>query len=102
MDVRLNGTSVLSQTLAGLYIAAQSSGLPILLTTNDAGTTRTPLNVYANGVVQVGNNASWNKHLVLYESAAGDAPSTATNFFGFGINSSTLRNQVPTSCTFKF
>ena len=30
----------------------------------------------------------------LYDNAPGDAPLTATNFFGFGLNSGTLRYQV--------
>ena len=38
----------------------------------------------------------YNKLLVLWDGGggSGDAVSTATNFFGFGINSSTLRYQV--------
>ena len=40
---------------------------------------------------------------MLYESAAADAPSTATNFFGLGVNSATLRYQVAqTTHTHKF
>jgi hypothetical protein len=66
---------------------------------NNAGTTVTPLQLYANGVVNVGNSAAVNKTLVLYESGASDAPSTATNFYGFGINASTLRYQAPTTGT---
>ena len=55
----------------------------------------TGLMVYKNGIVQVNNNAANNKMLVLYEQAITDTPSTATNFFGFGINTNTLRYQVP-------
>ena len=44
-----------------------------------------------------------NKQLVLFDGATGDAPSTATNFYGFGINSSTLRYQAATTTnTHKF
>lgn len=60
--------------------------------------TLTPLQVYANGVVNVGNNANVNKILVLQEMAASDAPSSATNFYGLGVNtagSGVLRYQVP-------
>ena len=53
--------------------------------------------------MNVGNSAAANKQLVLFENAAADAPSTATNFFGFGVNSATLRYQVNQStATHKF
>jgi hypothetical protein len=37
--------------------------------------------------------------LVLYDGASADAPSTATNFYGFGINSATLRYQSALTTT---
>ncbi len=41
--------------------------------------------------------------LVLYDGATGDAPASATNFYGFGINSATLRYQSAlTSTSHKF
>jgi hypothetical protein len=71
---------------------------------NISGTSVLPISVYSNGVVNVnGGNAANNKQLVIYESAAADAPSTATNFFGLGVNSATLRYQVAqTTHTHKF
>ena len=38
---------------------------------------------------------SGNKILTLYDNSPTDTPSTALNFFGLGINSSTLRYNVP-------
>jgi uncharacterized protein (UPF0248 family) len=59
--------------------------------------------MYSNGVVNIGNSAVANKRLVLFESSASDDPVTATNFFGFGLNSATLRYQVKdTAATHKF
>jgi len=62
------------------------------------------LTVYPNGIIRVGNQQAWNKRLILYENAANDDPSLSTtvNFSGFGINSGTLRYQVPPSETHKF
>ena len=66
------------------------------LSVNISNTSVLPISIYPNGVVNCnGGNASNNKQLVVYEMASSDAPSTATNFFGFGINSNTLRYQVP-------
>jgi hypothetical protein len=51
----------------------------------------------------VGNNAQVNKQLVLSDNSASDAVSTATNFYGFGVNSFALRYQTTsTSSTHKF
>jgi hypothetical protein len=49
-----------------------------------------------NGTIRVnaGNN-SYNKLFILWDAATGDAVSGATSFYGLGINSSTLRYQVP-------
>jgi hypothetical protein len=48
-----------------------------------------------NGTIRVnaGNNA-YNKLFVLWDPATGDAVSSATNFYGLGINSSTFRYQA--------
>lgn len=40
-----------------------------------------------------------NKIITLYDGNSGDAVSTATNFYGFGINGSTLRYQTPAAGT---
>jgi hypothetical protein len=55
------------------------------------------MQIYSNGVVNVGNNQVFNKQLVLYDSSSSDAPSTATTFYGFGVNSHVLRYQVDTT-----
>jgi len=103
--MKTRGTSQASiyQTNGGWYFAAQSANLPIVFSVNDSGTTRTPLHLYGNGVVKVGTGAN-NKLLSLYETGGtADTPSTATNFYGFGVNSATLRYQVSlTSATHKF
>jgi len=58
----------------------------------------TPQALVVNGTIQVnsGNNV-YNKLFVLWDNAAGDAVSSATNFYGLGINSGTLRYQVSTT-----
>ena len=40
------------------------------------------------------NNASADKMLALHEMAAADTLSTAVNFYGFGVNSGTLKYQA--------
>jgi hypothetical protein len=55
------------------------------------------MQMYPNGVVNIGCNQVYNKQLVLYDTNSGDTPSTATVFYGFGINSNTLRYQVDTT-----
>ena len=71
---------------------------------NVSGTSILPLSIYSNGVINCNaSSATNNKQLVLFESAAADTPSTATNFFGLGINSQTLRYQAAqTTHTHKF
>jgi len=53
--------------------------------------------MYPNGVVNIGNKQVFNKQLVLYDDSSGDTPSTATAFYGFGVNTNTLRYQVDTT-----
>jgi hypothetical protein len=67
---------------------------------NSSSATLTPLQIYANGVVNVGNSASANKMLALHENAAADTPSTAVNFYGFGVNAGVLRYQAATTANF--
>jgi hypothetical protein len=65
---------------------------------NISNTSILPISLYTNGVVNVnGSNASNNKILVIYEQGPSDTPSTATNFFGLGVNTNTLRYQVPSA-----
>ena len=86
-----------------MFMASETSGVPIVFTANNAGTTTTPLQIYSNGAVNIGNNQVLNKQLVLFENAASDAPASATNFIGLGVNSATLRYQVNTTAsTHKF
>jgi hypothetical protein len=54
------------------------------------------MQIYPNGVVNIGCNQVYNKQLVLYDTNTSDSPSSATVFYGFGINSNTLRYQVDT------
>ena len=57
--------------------------------------------VYANGVVNIGNNqTNVNKILTIYDGSTADTPASATNFYGFGYNNTpvaTLRYQAPAS-----
>ena len=87
-------------TNAALTLASETAAVPITFQTNSSGTVLTPLQIYANGGVSVGNNLGWNKLLILFDSSVADLPSTATNFFGFGINSGTLRYQTATAGSF--
>jgi predicted acyltransferase (DUF342 family) len=61
--------------------------------------TSSPNTLYSTtmtGTLQINSvNATNNKLLVLYDSASTDAVATAYNFFGFGVNGSTLRYQAP-------
>ncbi|GAX83339.1 hypothetical protein CEUSTIGMA_g10764.t1 [Chlamydomonas eustigma] len=61
------------------------------------GTTTPAYTLDVNGAVRMNanNNSNTNKLLVLFDGNATDPVSTATNFFGLGINQSTLRYQVP-------
>ena len=58
--------------------------------------TITALEVYPNGVLTAGRKAN-NKVFVVYDMAASDTPSSATNFYGLGVNHETFRYQVPTT-----
>jgi hypothetical protein len=69
---------------------------------NISNTSVLPVRIYPNGVVNVNaSNVINNKQLVLYENAAGDAPSSAVNFSGIGLQSGgSLRYQTPTATHF--
>jgi hypothetical protein len=59
------------------------------------GITSPNVNLEVAGTMRIGNNAALNnKLLVLYDNNTSDSLLTATNFYGFGINSYTLRYQV--------
>jgi hypothetical protein len=60
-------------------------------------TTSERMRIYSNGVVNIGDNQVLNKQLVLYDDSSSDTPSTATLFYGFGVNTNTLRYQVDTT-----
>jgi hypothetical protein len=79
-----------------MYLVSETSGVGLNLQVNDAGTIITPISVYSNGVVAIqGDLANNNKVLALKDNAVADNPTSATNFYGFGLNSSTLRYQTP-------
>jgi hypothetical protein len=61
---------------------------------NSSSVTLTPLQLYSNGVVNVGNNVTNNKILVLYDFAPTVSPATSVNFYGFGVNAGSLRYQA--------
>uniref|UniRef100_A0A6C0H6R6 Peptidase S74 domain-containing protein n=1 Tax=viral metagenome TaxID=1070528 RepID=A0A6C0H6R6_9ZZZZ len=62
------------------------------------GTTAPTQVLEVNGTTRVNSaNNLYNKLLVLYDVGTGDAVSSATAFYGFGINSGTLRYQVYTT-----
>jgi hypothetical protein len=87
-SIYLNGTT--------MYIASETNGVPITFQVNNAsGTTLIPMSIYANGATNIGGNVISNKILAIYDPGVSDTPSTATNFYGFGVNTLTLRYQVP-------
>jgi hypothetical protein len=60
------------------------------------------LEVYSNGVLTAGRRVQ-NKVFSLYDMSTSDAPGSATNFYGMGVNNDTFRFQVPTTATaFRF
>ena len=69
-------------------------------------TTGTSSNIYdlnVNGTARINvANLSYNKLFVLYDGNTADAVSSAINFYGFGINTATLRYQVPTNANHYF
>ena len=84
--------TMLATSSTAVIQTEQSQSLTFKL--NASGTAVFPMQFYSSGVVNIGNNSSNNKVLALYDSGAADAPSTATNFYGFGMNSGTLRYQA--------
>jgi hypothetical protein len=74
----------------------QDPGGNLNMSVNISGTSSLPVSIYSNGVINASNNNTINnKVLVLYEGGASDAPSTATNFSGIGIQTGgAMRYQV--------
>jgi len=96
-------TASLSLTPSSLNVTSESSGVPITFQTNNGVNVISPLSIYSTGVLSVGNNAVVNKQLVLYDLTPSESIATGTAFYGFGVNTNTLRAQVAsTSGTFKF
>ena len=62
---------------------AETANQPINFMVNDGTSNLTPLKIYANGVLNVGNNIAKNKILSIYDSGSGEDVSTAINFYGF-------------------
>jgi hypothetical protein len=92
----------LSLTNSLLTLAADTDAVAIQFRVLDGTTQRIPMAVTSKGYVFVPGQGG-NKQLVLYDGATGDAPTSATNFYGFGINSATLRYQTAlTSTSHKF
>ena len=58
------------------------------------GTASPAYTLDVNGTAKIGGNNVYNKLLTLYDIGVNDAPTGATNFYGFGIDGS-LRYQVP-------
>ena len=103
LKARNTSQASLYLTNTAFNVASETSGVPITFQTNNAGTTISPVSIYANGVMSVGGNTIVNKVLAIYDPGSSDTPSTATNFYGFGVNTLVLRYQVPqTSHSHKF
>jgi hypothetical protein len=83
---------------AGLVISPRGigGGIKMSISGNVGINTITPrFTLDVNGIIGIQNDND-NKKLVLYDNAPTDNPNTATNFYGFGINSGMLRYQVDT------
>ena len=104
LKCRNTAQSSIYQTNSNLYWAAESANLAMNFSVNNGTSTLVPLKIYSNGVINAGNLGSFNnKVLVLFDSGASDDPLTATNFYGFGVNSQALRYQSAVSThTHKF
>jgi hypothetical protein len=89
----VNNFALFSSNVGNTIINA-SSGQSIYFKINN--NTNGYMQIYPNGVVNIGCNQVYNKQLVLYDTNTSDSPSSATVFYGFGINSNTLRYQVDT------
>ena len=88
-----NGNIILNSSTTG-FISLVPGGLAA----------NAALQAYANGVINLGtvtatSGTSINKILTIYDLGTGDTPSTATNFYGFGYNTNSLRFQVPNAST---
>jgi hypothetical protein len=61
------------------------------------GTTAPAYPLDVNGSMRINSTSAFpiNKLLTLFDPSSSDPPATACNFFGLGINSGTLRYQVP-------
>lgn len=103
--------NILNITNAGgsAHITVNSTGY-VSINAGSGTSTNPQLQVYANGVVNVGtvaanSGALNNKILTIYDLGTADTATSATNFYGFGYgNSATtatsiLRYQVPSATT---
>jgi hypothetical protein len=90
-------SSFLSTSFANLSYNCNTIGN--LFTTGGNVGINTSLPIYTldvNGTINVNKSLnSYNKLLVLYDGASSDTISGSTNFYGLGMNSSTLRYQTP-------
>jgi hypothetical protein len=77
-----------------LSILNSASGQTLDFKINNTGY----MQMYPNGVVNIGMNQIFNEQLVLYDDSTSDTPSTATNFNGFGVNNHILRYCVQLHC----
>jgi hypothetical protein len=84
----------LFQSNTGNTIINASSGQSIYFKINN--NTNGYMQIYSNGVVNIGCNQVLNKIITLYDDSSSDNPSSAVLFYGFGINTNTLRYQCDT------
>ena len=92
----LTGNLFNDGTVFGLAIDTPGRNM-VCRVTNATSVTLTPLQIYANGAVSVGNSIStYNKMLVLYDFAPTQAVNS-TNFYGFGMGANSLRYQAATA-----
>jgi hypothetical protein len=98
------GTPNGSGTVDGIIRFDNSDGTKVILDNRGflSLSTSIPLyNLQIDGVASINYLKNiYNKLLVLWDGTSADSVATATNFYGFGINDSTLRFQVDATTSF--
>jgi hypothetical protein len=92
----INNTMTVMNQQNGNIIFGTNNGEDMRISSNGnvgIGTSNPNYSLHVNGIIGTDNNVN-NKKLVLWDGNAADTPSSATNFYGFGINSGMLRYQV--------
>jgi len=112
IDSNRNITIGTNTATTGSLLTVASGGNVSILSTSDAANSTSGALQVAGGVSITGNlfannlirtrNTTDNKKIVLYDNSPGAAVASATDFYGFGVNGSTLRYQATNSAVHRF